>query len=123
VLRNVTEGNASDYFILAEEMEERDLHYSSVLRTRKLTVAGIPPAVEAASDDEHDVMLADAVRDLIEQPQIPELLFDLLDGLGKGVGSAKSSGTPVTAGNPATMNGLTRVSSNLTARPCASSVC
>ncbi|HEN3689932.1 TPA: DUF935 domain-containing protein [Klebsiella pneumoniae] len=86
VLRNVTEGNATDYFILAEEMEERDLHYSSVLRTRKLTVAGIPPAVEAASDDEHDVMLADAVRDLIEQPQIPELLFDLLDGLGKGVG-------------------------------------
>ena len=86
VLRNVTEGNARDYFILAEEMEERDLHYASVLRTRKLTVAGIPPAVEAASDDEHDVLLADAVRDLVEQPQIPELLFDLLDGLGKGVG-------------------------------------
>ena len=86
VLRNVTEGNARDYFILAEEMEERDLHYASVLRTRKLTVAGISPAVEAASDDEHDVLLADAVRDLVEQPQIPELLFDLLDGLGKGVG-------------------------------------
>ena len=85
VLRNVNEGNARDYFILAEEMEERDLHYASVLRTRKLTVAGIPPAVEAASDDEHDVMLADAVRDLVGQPQIPELLFDLLDGLGKGV--------------------------------------
>ncbi|MCW0135706.1 DUF935 domain-containing protein [Escherichia coli] len=29
-----------DFFILAEEMEERDLHYASVLRTRKLTVAG-----------------------------------------------------------------------------------
>lgn len=86
VLRNVTDGNARDYFILAEEMEERDLHYASVLRTRKLTVAGIPPSVEAASDDEHDLLLADAVRNLMEQPQIPELLFDLLDGLGKGVG-------------------------------------
>ncbi|CAM4198020.1 DUF935 domain-containing protein [Pluralibacter gergoviae] len=86
VLRNVTEGNARDYFILAEEMEERDLHYASVLRTRKLTVASITPSVEAASDDERDVMLADAVRNLMEQPQIPELLFDLLDGLGKGVG-------------------------------------
>jgi hypothetical protein len=42
---------------MAEELEERDLHYSSVLRTRKLTVAGIEPSVEAASDDEHDVML------------------------------------------------------------------
>lgn len=86
VLRNVTEGNARDYFILAEEMEERDLHYASVLRTRKLTVASIIPSVVAGSDDEHDVLLADAVRNLMEQPQIPELLFDLLDGLGKGVG-------------------------------------
>lgn len=86
ILRRAAEGDAQDYFILAEEMEERDLHYSSVLRTRKLTVAGIPPTVVAASDAEHDVMLADAVRGLIEAPQIPELLFDLLDGLGKGVG-------------------------------------
>jgi hypothetical protein len=55
-------------------------------------------------------MLADAVRDLVEQPQIPELLFDLLDGLGKGVGSAKFCGVPVMAGNPVIMSGLTRVS-------------
>ncbi|MDQ9547252.1 phage portal protein family protein, partial [Serratia marcescens] len=74
-----------DYFILAEEMEERDLHYSSVLRTRKLTVASIEPTVEAASDDTHDIELADAVRVMIERPQIPELMFDLLDGLGKGL--------------------------------------
>ncbi|HBC0987577.1 TPA: DUF935 domain-containing protein [Escherichia coli] len=86
ILRGAADGNARDFFILAEEMEERDLHYSSVLRTRKLTVAGIEPTVEAASDDPHDVELADAVRVLLEQPQIPELLFDLLDGLGKGVG-------------------------------------
>ena len=123
VLRNVTEGNATDYFILAEEMEERDLHYSSVLRTRKLTVAGIPPAVEAASDDEHDVMLADAVRDLIEQPQIPSCCLTCLTDWAKAWVSAKSSGTPVMAGNPATTNGLTRVSSKLTARPFASSAC
>lgn len=86
ILRSAAEGNAQDYFILAEEMEERDLHYSSVLRTRKLTVAGIEPTVVAASDDERDVMLADDVRNLLEAPQVPEMLFDLLDGLGKGVG-------------------------------------
>ncbi|HEJ7192108.1 DUF935 family protein [Serratia marcescens] len=89
VLRNAADGNALDYFILAEEMEERDLHYSSVLRTRKLTVAGIIPTVEAASDDARDVELADAVRVMIERPQLPELLFDLLDGLGKGIGVAE----------------------------------
>ncbi|CFB66662.1 DUF935 domain-containing protein [Yersinia enterocolitica] len=85
VLRQAAEGNALDYFILAEEMEERDLHYSSVLRTRKLTVAGLEPTVEAASDDARDIEIADAVRTMIERPQIPELLFDLLDGLGKGI--------------------------------------
>lgn len=84
VLRNAANGSALDYLILAEEMEERDLHYSSVLRTRKLTVASITPTVEAASDEPKDVELADAVRMMIEKPQIPELLFDLLDGLGKG---------------------------------------
>jgi len=85
VLRRAAEGDARDYFILAEEMEERDLHYSSVLRTRKLKVAGIVPTVEAASDEARDIELADAVRALMERPQIPELLFDLLDGLGKGL--------------------------------------
>ncbi|HGY4723294.1 TPA: DUF935 domain-containing protein [Citrobacter amalonaticus] len=86
ILRNAADGNARDFFIMAEELEERDLHYASVLRTRKLTVAGIEPSVEAASDDARDVEIAAAVRNLITQPQIPELLFDLLDGLGKGVG-------------------------------------
>lgn len=89
VLRNAADGNPRDYFILAEEMEERDLHYSSVLRTRKLTVAGIVPTVESASDDERDVKLADAVRIMMKRPQIPELLFDLLDGLGKGIAVAE----------------------------------
>ncbi|HAN6512587.1 TPA: DUF935 family protein, partial [Escherichia coli] len=85
ILRNAADGITRDFFILAEEMEERDLHYASVLRTRKLTVAGIEPVVVAASDDDADVQLADAIRALMEAPQIPELMFDLLDGLGKGV--------------------------------------
>ena len=72
--------------LLAEEIEERDLHYASVLRTRKLAVAALPPSVEAASEDAFDKKLADEVRLLMESDQIPELFFDLLDGLGKGMG-------------------------------------
>ncbi|WP_332831726.1 phage portal protein family protein [Escherichia coli] len=33
ILRNAANGITRDFFILAEEMEERDLHYASVLRT------------------------------------------------------------------------------------------
>lgn len=78
--------NPQDYMTLAEEIEERDLHYASVLRTRKLAVAALPPSVEAASEDAFDKKLADEVRLLMESDQTPELFFDLLDGLGKGMG-------------------------------------
>ncbi|MPW30469.1 DUF935 family protein [Agarivorans sp. B2Z047] len=87
VLRSVIDGsNVEDYMILAEEMEERELHYRSVLSTRKLSVAGLPIEVHAASDDARDVELADEIRELMKNPQIPEVSFDLLDGLGKGLG-------------------------------------
>ena len=86
ILRNVVEGNnPQDYMTLAEEMEERDLHYAAQLRTRKLAVAAIYPTVEAASDDKIDVEMAERVRSIMDDDQIPELFFDLLDGLGKGL--------------------------------------
>lgn len=86
LLRSVVDGNnPQDYMTLAEEMEERDLHYAAQLRTRKLAVAAIEPTVEPASDEQVDVELAERVRDIMSNDQIPELFFDLLDGLGKGV--------------------------------------
>ena len=84
VLRDAIDGDADAYLTLAEEMEERDLHYGSVLSTRKLAVAGLDPLVEAATDDAHDIKLADAVRDLVARPEFGDMMFDCLDGLGKG---------------------------------------
>ncbi|MEZ8102139.1 DUF935 domain-containing protein [Vibrio bivalvicida] len=86
LLRSVIDGNnPQDYMTLAEEMEERDLHYAAQLRTRKLAVAAITPTVVAASDEPTDIEMADNVRAIMEDDQIPELFFDLLDGLGKGL--------------------------------------
>lgn len=87
LLRSVVDGNDPEqYMTLAEEMEERDLHYAAQLRTRKLVVASIIPTVEAASDSPADVAMADRVRAILHQDAMPELFFDLLDGLGKGIG-------------------------------------
>lgn len=87
LLRSVVDGNnPQDYMTLAEEIEERDPHYASVLRTRKFSVASVAPSVEAASDDAQDQKMADEVRKLMDSDQIPDLFFDLLDGLGKGIG-------------------------------------
>lgn len=77
-------GDADAYLSLAEEMEERDLHYYSVLSTRKRAVLGLPRRVEAARDDPADVKLADAVREHLLTPALAPLLSGLLDALGKG---------------------------------------
>lgn len=84
ILRSAAWGDADDYLTLAEEMEERDLHYASVLATRKLAVAGLDLRVEAASDDAVDVQRADLVRALSAAPEFGELVAHLTDALGKG---------------------------------------
>jgi phage gp29-like protein len=83
-MRAADDADHHDYLTLAEEIEERDLHYRSVLGTRKLAVAGLEPVVEAHSDDARDVELADAVRELTAEHAFGELVGDLLDALGKG---------------------------------------
>jgi phage gp29-like protein len=84
ILRDAAMGNSHDYLTLAEDMEERDLHYAGVLGVRKRAVMTLPITVEAASDDKQDIALADDIRQLIKKSNFRHLLRDLLDGLGKG---------------------------------------
>lgn len=84
ILQAAAEGNANDYLTLAEEMEERDLHYASVLGTRKLGLAGLQVRIESASDDAEDVRRADALREVVGAPEFGEMHSDLTDALGKG---------------------------------------
>lgn len=83
ILLAVDQNDTFEYLTLAEEMEERDLHYHSVLGTRKLAVVGLPVAVEAYSDETRDVEIADAVRELVEADVFRMMLSDALDALGK----------------------------------------
>ncbi len=83
ILQSAVDGDARDYLTLAEEMEERDLHYSSVLGTRKLALAGLQIRVDAYSDDEADVKRADEIRAIGSSPAFSEAKFDLCDALGK----------------------------------------
>lgn len=76
------QGDEQAYLELAEEMEEKDLHYRAVLATRKLQVSGLEITVEAVSDDKADVRAADLVRESLNV--IRPALFDILDAVGKG---------------------------------------
>ena len=83
ILSSAVDGDARDYLTLAEEMEEKDLHYASVLSTRKLALSGLTIRVDAFSDDAGDVKIADAVRELVAEPMFYDAVFDLTDALGK----------------------------------------
>lgn len=84
LLNRAADGDTHDFLTLAEEMEERELHYASVLGTRKRALSGLEPAVAAASDDEKDIMLADEVRAVVSRPEFAETVDELLDAIGKG---------------------------------------
>ena len=85
ILRSSAEGDLHDYLTLAEEMEERDAHYASVLGVRKRAVSGVTPIVKPASEDARDKKIAEAVKDAIaDHDGFADMVEDLLDALGKG---------------------------------------
>ena len=74
-----------DFFELAEEIEERDLHYRGVLQQRCLRAAGAPLDVRPASDEAPDIELAEEVRTrILEGDGFHDCVLELLDALGKG---------------------------------------
>ncbi|MBY6244138.1 DUF935 family protein, partial [Methylosinus sp. Sm6] len=84
LLRGAVRGDHRPYLELAEEMEERDLHYFCVLGTRRRTLAQIELAIDEESAAKTERRIVDAVEELIDDSSLPDVFEDLLDGLGKG---------------------------------------
>lgn len=84
ILIEVDQGDSLSYLTLAEEMEERYMHYNSVIGTRKRAITGLEIMVESRSDDAQAVKIAEAVRELVETEEFRGCLFDIMDGVGKG---------------------------------------
>jgi phage gp29-like protein len=84
LLRGAVRGDHRLYLELAEEMEERDAHYFSVLGTRKRALSSVSPAIDEESASKTEAKIAFAVEELLDDPSFPDLVEDLLDGLGKG---------------------------------------
>ena len=92
ILREAEFGDPFLYLELAEEMEEKDLHYLAVLSTRKQSLAQLRPFVRAASDQADDVRAADLVREMLTDGALAldeNVLFDMLDALGKGYSASE----------------------------------
>lgn len=84
LLRAAEEGDPTAYLELAEDIEEKDLHYVGVLGTRKRAVAQLEITVEAAEDKAPWIEHADLIREWLRRDELEDELFDMLDAIGKG---------------------------------------
>ena len=84
LLREAENGDARDYLELAEEMEEKNLHYLAVLGTRKRQTAQLDIRVEPFDDSAEAKRDADLVREWVEAEPLEDELIDILDAIGKG---------------------------------------
>jgi phage gp29-like protein len=89
ILRAAEQDQPRDYLTLAEEMEERDCHYISVLGTRKRALTRLDIVIEEGAEDGSNKEIADEVRRLTERPVFLDLIGDLVDALGKGYAVAE----------------------------------
>lgn len=90
ILRAANEGDNRDLLTLAEEMEERDDHYASVLGQRKRAVSGIEPVVlPGVKNDARAKAAADAFEKVVFAPQFDDAVDHLLDALAKGYAVAQ----------------------------------
>jgi phage gp29-like protein len=88
ILNNAKRGECpAEYLELAQDIELKDLHYRSVLSTRKDAITGLEIKVVPASEEKCDMELADAVnRDIVKNTsaKLYALIRDMLDALAKG---------------------------------------
>lgn len=84
LLIDAEQGDMIAFLELAEEIEEKEWQYGSVLGTRKRAVSQLPIEVEAADDSQEAQDDAAFIRDWLERDTLQMELFDILDAVGKG---------------------------------------
>lgn len=84
ILREAEVGDATAYLELAEQMEEKDLHYAAVLGVRKRAIRSLELQVDPSDDSTAADEAADMVRRALNSGAVKSCLIDVLDALGKG---------------------------------------
>ncbi len=85
ILREADNGDPISFFELAEQIEERDMHYTGVLATRKRSVSQLEIRVEPADDTPEAKADADMLTQWLKRDELQTELFDMLDAIGKGM--------------------------------------
>lgn len=84
-LQSAVNGDIDAYLTLAEQMEEKNLHYAAILQTRKLAVTSEEIDVLPGDESELGQQIADAYKKrVVDRYFYTDMLADLMDGLAKG---------------------------------------
>ncbi len=83
LLREAETGDATAYLELAEQMEEKDLHYAAVLGVRKRAIRRLKLEVIAGDENKASEDAAALTRTMLASPTVKLALIDILDALGK----------------------------------------
>lgn len=89
VMRIAEYGDPYYYLELCEDIEERDLHYSGILNTRKRAVAQLEPIIKPAGKDAQSQKIADFVKEVLIDSEMQMDLVAILDSLGKGFSASE----------------------------------
>jgi len=83
-LRAAAEGDISAQSLLFEDMEEKDAHIFAEVSKRKRAVTGNSWTVLPANDSAQAAKQAEFAMRTLEKLRFEDLLFDMLDAVGKG---------------------------------------
>lgn len=89
IFREADWGSLRTQAELFGEMEEKDLHLSSILGTRRLSVLGLDFQITDASDSPEDKKIGDFCREAVADLDLEELWTHLLDAVGQGYAGAE----------------------------------
>ncbi|MBN7785146.1 DUF935 domain-containing protein [Ponticoccus gilvus] len=83
ILRAAEMGDATAYLELAEQMEEKDLHYSAVLGVRKRAIRSLELHVDPGDETDGAAELAEVTRKVLHSAAVRTTLIDIMDAIGK----------------------------------------
>lgn len=90
IFKEADQGDVSRQAELFEEMEEKDLHLTGILQSRKFAVTGLDWEILPASDNAEDKKIAEAAKEMMEYIEnLDDVLLDILDAIAKGFSVAE----------------------------------
>ncbi len=84
ILKASEHGNIDAYLSMAEEIEEKDTHYLSVISTRKRAVAQLEITVDSVDDTKAAIQQVEFIQDWLDRDKLEGEIFNILDAIGKG---------------------------------------